>query len=146
MKARRKIALLMFLAMGTGIETQAQKLAEDPVPVKKPAVLRVPKIPWIFLSAATYTAAALDMHATADAVELAKKYPAIYWGNPEADPLARPFVKLPQPAYYACGFALATGINWLGYKMSHSRKWRRVWWLPQSISVGANSYGYHTNR
>jgi len=135
----------MFSALSAGIEAQAQKLAEDPVPVKKEVRLQVPKKLWLSLSAATYTAAALDMHATANAVQLKKKYPALYWGNPEADPLARPFVNLPRPAYYASGFALATGINWLGYKMSRSRKWRKVWWLPQSISISANSYGYHTN-
>jgi hypothetical protein len=28
-----------------------------------------------------------------------------------SDPLARPLVKLPTPAYYASGFALATGLN-----------------------------------
>jgi hypothetical protein len=140
-----KFALLMFSALSAGIGVQAQKLQEDPVPVKKPATLRVPKIPWLSLSAATYTAAAFDMHATAKAVELGKKYPAFYLGYPEADPIARPLVRLPRPAYYACGFALATGVNWLGYRMSRSHKWRKVWWLPQSISISANSYGYHTS-
>jgi hypothetical protein len=136
----------MFLAISTGIGAQAQKLTEDPVPVKKRPTLRVPEIPWLSLSAATYTVAAFDMHATANAVELGKKYPAFYLGNPEADPLARPFVNLPKPAFYACGFALATGVNWLGYKMSRSRKWRKVWWLPQSISISANGLGYRTQR
>jgi hypothetical protein len=31
----------------------------------------------------------------------------------ESDPLARPFARLPAPAYYATGLALATGVNWL---------------------------------
>ena len=145
MRVRRKIALLMFLAMSTGIEAQAQKLMEDPAPAKKEVRLQVPKRLWLSLSAATYTAAALDMHATADAVQLKKKYPAFYLGYPEADPIARPFVKLPAPAYYACGFALATGVNWLGYRMSRARKWRKAWWLPQSISMSANGYGYYTS-
>jgi hypothetical protein len=118
---------------------------EDPKPVKKEVRLQVPKRLWLSLSALTYTAAALDMHATADAVQLKKKYPAFYLGNPEADPIARPFVKLPAPAYYACGFALATGVNWLGYRMSRSRRWRKVWWLPQSFSMSANGYGYYTS-
>jgi len=145
MRVRRKIALLMFLAMSTGIEAQAQKLMEDPAPAKKEVRLQVPKRLWLSLSAATYTAAALDMHATADAVQLKKNYPAFYLGYPEADPIARPFVKLPAPAYYACGFALATGVNWLGYRMSRARKWRKAWWLPQSISMSANGYGYYTS-
>jgi hypothetical protein len=145
MRVRRKIALLSFLAISTGIGAQAQKLLEDPQPVHKEVRLQVPKRLWLSLSALTYTAAALDMHATADAVQLKKKYPAFYLGNPEADPIARPFVKLPAPAYYACGFALATGVNWLGYRMSRSRKWRKVWWLPQSISMSTNGYGYYTS-
>ena len=145
MRVRRKIALLMFLAISTGIEVQAQKSMEDPAPAKREVRLQVPKRLWLFLSAATYTAAALDMHATADAVQLKKKYPAFYLGYPEADPIARPFVKLPAPAYYACGFALATGVNWLGYRMSRSRKWRKAWWLPQSISMSANGYGYYSS-
>ena len=145
MRVRRKIALLMFLAISTGIEAQAQKSMEDPAPAKREVRLQVPKRLWLFLSAATYTAAALDMHATADAVQLKKKYPAFYLGYPEADPIARPFVKLPAPAYYACGFALATGVNWLGYRMSRARKWRKAWWLPQSISMSANGYGYYTS-
>jgi hypothetical protein len=145
MRVRRKIVLVLFLAISTGIGAQAQKLLEDPKPVNKEVRLQVPKRLWLSLSALTYTAAALDMHATADAVQLKKNYPAFYLGNPEADPIARPFVKLPAPAYYACGFALATPVNWLGYRMSRSRKWRKVWWLPQSFSMSANGYGYYTS-
>jgi len=146
MRIRYEVVLLICLAMSTGIAAQAQILTQYPVPLKKRAALQVPKIPWFSLSAATYTAAAFDMHATANAVELARKYPAIYWRSPEADPLARPFVNLPKPAFYACGFALATGVNWLGYKMSRSHNWRKVWWLPQSMSVSANGWGYKTQR
>jgi len=126
------------------VGVQAQKLAKNSAPVKKPATVRVPKIAWFSLSAATYTAAALDMHATANAVAYWKKCPAFYLGYPEADPIAKPFVKLPRPAYYTCGFAMTTGINWLGYRMARSHRWRTVWWLPQSISISANGHGYFT--
>ena len=146
MRAGSKSALLVVLALSIATGVQAQTLAENPAPVRKPATLRVPKIAWLSLSAATYTAAALDMHATANAVSYWKKYPAFYLGLPEADPIARPFVKLPKPAYYTCGFALATGVNWLGYRMSRSPKWRKIWWLPQSISVSANGSGYQSQR
>jgi hypothetical protein len=146
MRIRYEIVLLAFLEMSTSIATNARKMHEDPVPVKKPATLRVPKIQWLSLSAATYSAAALDMHVTANAEEWFRKHPDYYRGPTETDPLARPFVRLPQPAYYACGFALATGVNWLGYRMSHSHKLRKVWWLPQSISITANSWGYKTRR
>ena len=146
MRFQYEILLLAFLALSTSFATKAQELTEDAPPVKKKPALRVPKGLWLSLSAATYTAAALDMHATADAEEWFKKHPHVYLGPTETDPLARPFVRLPRPAYYACGFALATGVNWLGYRMSRSRRWRKVWWLPQSISIGANGWGYTTRR
>jgi hypothetical protein len=146
MRIQYKFLLLTFLAMSTGMTTNAQRLTGDAVPVKKKAALRVPKGPWLSMSAATYAAAAFDMHATAEAEDWFKGHPHFYLGPTETDPLARPFVRLPRPAYYATGFALATGVNWLGYRMSHSRKWRKLWWLPQSISISANSWGYKTRR
>jgi hypothetical protein len=146
MRIQCEILLLTCLALSTSVGTKAQKLTEDAPPVKKKTALKVPKGMWLSLSAATYTAAAFDMHATADAEEWFKKHPNYYRGPTETDPLARPFVRLPQPAYYACGFALATGVNWLGYRMSRSRRWRKVWWLPQSISIGANGWGYKTRK
>jgi len=146
MRIQYQILLLTFLALSASIATNAQELTEDAPPVKKKPALRVPKGLWLSLSAATYTAAALDMRATADAEEWFEKHPHVHLGPTETDPLARPFVRLPRPAYYACGFALATGVNWLGYRMSHYRKLRKVWWLPQSISISANSWGYKTRR
>jgi len=146
MRIQYQILLLTFLALSASIANNAQELTEDAPPVKKKPALRVPKGLWLSLSAATYTAAALDMRATADAEEWFEKHPHVHLGPTETDPLARPFVRLPRPAYYACGFALATGVNWLGYRMSHSRKLRKVWWLPQSISISANSWGYKTRR
>ena len=145
MRVRRKFALLLFLAVSAGAGAQAQKLVNAPRQPRRAAKSKFTKELWLSLSAATYMAAALDMHATANAADVAKRYPAMYWGNPEANPIARPFVNLPRPAYYASGFALATGVNWLGYRMSRSRKWRKVWWLPQSISISANGFGYLTN-
>ena len=146
MRIQYGILLLTFLVVSTSIGTKAQKMTEDTAPVKKKAELRVPKKLWLSLSAATYTAAALDMHATADAEEWFKKHPHYYRGPTETDPLARPLVRLPRPAYYICGFALTTGVNWLGYRMSHSRKFRKIWWLPQSISISGNCWGYKTRR
>lgn len=104
---------------------------------------------WLASSLAVYTAAALDMHATEETVQrvnqLHKEYP---WFPEdysfEADPLARPFLKLPAAAYYACGVALATGVNWLGLRMSRSKRFRKVWWLPQALSVAGNAHGYMT--
>jgi hypothetical protein len=102
---------------------------------------------WAASSLAVYTAAALDMHATEETVQrinaLHKRYPwflADY--SFESNPLARPLLKLPAPAYYACGIALATGVNWVGLRMSRSKRFRRVWWLPQALSMVGNTHGY----
>jgi hypothetical protein len=102
---------------------------------------------WIASSLAVYTAAALDMHATEETVQrvnaLHKRYPFFPEDYSfESNPLARPLLKLPAPAYYACGIALATGVNWVGLRMSRSRRFRRVWWLPQAFSVAGNTHGY----
>jgi hypothetical protein len=83
-------------------------------------------------STTVYAFAFLDMHQTMSL------RPHIN----EHDPLARPFVKLPEPAYYASGIALATGVNWLGWKLGHGRRLHRVWWLPQALTVAGNSFGY----
>ena len=93
---------------------------------------------FIFLSAGVYTAAILDMHQT-----LAVRSSPWWY---ETDPLAKPFVHLPAPAYYATGLALATGVNWLSWKMSHSRRWHKLAPIPQVLSITGNLYGYHTNR
>lgn len=93
---------------------------------------------FILLSAGVYTAAILDMHQTL----AVRSFPWWY----ETDPLAKPFVRLPAPAYYATGLVLATGVNWLSWKMSRSRRWRKLAPIPQVLSIGGNLYGFHTNR
>jgi hypothetical protein len=93
---------------------------------------------FLLLSAGVYTAAILDMHQT-----LAVRSSPWWY---ETDPLAKPFVRLPAPAYYATGLALATGVNWLSWKMGRSRRWRKLAPIPQVLSIGGNLYGFHTNR
>jgi hypothetical protein len=93
---------------------------------------------FILLSAGVYTAAILDMHQT-----LAVRSSPWWY---ETDPLAKPFVRLPAPAYYATGLALATGVNWLSWKMARSHRWRKLAPIPQVLSIGGNLYGFHTNR
>jgi hypothetical protein len=105
-----------------------------------------PKL-WVASSLAVYTAAALDMHATEETVQRVNALHKRYSWFPEdyafeSNPLARPLLKLPAPAYYACGVALATGVNWVSLRMSRSKRFRKVWWLPQAISVAGNTHGY----
>jgi len=99
--------------------------------------VRFHKIEFIALSGAVYSAATLDMHQT--------MHNRHYSWWTETDPLARPFVKLPPPAYYATGLALATGVNWLGWKMGHSRRWHKLAAIPQLLSISGNTYGYRSN-
>jgi len=64
----------------------------------------------------------------------------------ETDPLAKPLVRLPAPAYYATGLAMATGVNWLSWKMARSYRWRKLAPVPQIFSITGNLYGFHSNR
>jgi hypothetical protein len=106
----------------------------DPKPV---GAVHTSKTQFLILSAAVYGASLADMHQTLKE----RKYD--WWR--ESDPLARPFVRLPAPAYYATGLALATGLNWVGWKMGHSKKWHKLAAIPQLLSIGGNAYGYKTN-
>ena len=115
-----------------------------PVPIKenqnaKPvSPVRFHKKQFLILSAAVYGAGFADMHQTLKE----RKYD--WWR--EADPLAKPFVRLPSPAYYATGLAMTTGLNWVSWKMGHSRKWHKLAAIPQLLAIGGNAYGYKSNR
>lgn len=96
---------------------------------------------FLFLSASVYVTAAMDMQ---ESVSLMPHFH-------EDDPFTKPIATLPAPAYYATGFAFATGINWLAWRMARSERWHKVWWLPQVASIAGNTVGYgytkaHENR
>jgi hypothetical protein len=104
-----------------------------------------PKLPahfskphFVLLSAAVYGAALADMHQT-----LAVRKNSWWY---ETDPLAKPLVRLPAPAYYTVGLVMATGVNWLSWKMAHSRRWRKLAPIPQLLSISGNLYGFRSNR
>ena len=112
--------------------------AEDPFQLKSKPSVRVSKTKFILLSAGVYAASLADMHQTL------KVRNNSWWS--ETDPLARPFVRLPAPAYYATGLAMSTGINWLSWKMAHSRRWHKLAPLPQVLAIAGNLYGFRSNR
>jgi hypothetical protein len=64
----------------------------------------------------------------------------------EIDPLARPFVHLPAPAFVALSAGDSLAASWLGARMRRSRhRWeRRIWWLPQTAQIAGNSWGVST--
>jgi hypothetical protein len=115
------------------------RLFSNAVPAKP---MKAPRASFWLAAGAVYGAAFTDMYQTRSAVDqCARSVLYCKYGFHERDPLARPFVQTSAPVYYASGFAVATGVNWLAWKMSRSRRWHRVWWLPQLISVSANTWG-----
>ncbi len=102
---------------------------------RKPVKDEHKRLFWM-MSAGVYAAAGLDMQ------ETASFRPHFH----EVDPLARPLVGLPAPAYYASGALFATGINWLGWKMARSPRWHKIWWIPQVTSMAGNLAGYSYTR
>jgi hypothetical protein len=92
---------------------------------------------FLLLSSAVYAASIADMRQTMRV----RNYSWWY----ETDPLAKPIVRLPAPAYYATGLVLATGVNWLSWKMGHSRKWHKLAPLPQLLSITGNMLGFKSN-
>jgi hypothetical protein len=115
-----------------------------PIAIKKSNVaikvsaVRFHKTQFLILSAAVYGASLADMHQTL------RERNHSWWY--ETDPLAKPFVRLPTPAYYLTGLAMATGLNWISWEMGHSRKWHRLAAIPQLLAIAGNTYGYETNR
>jgi hypothetical protein len=83
------------------------------------------------LSAGVYTAAGLDM----------QRSESMLPDFDERDPIVRPFLRLPAPAYYASATLFATGINFLGAKMVRSERWHKIWWIPQIGSMAGNLAG-----
>lgn len=90
---------------------------------------------WVALSLAGQAAALADAKTTLD---LKHSYPLAFH---EADPLARPFVNLPQPAYFATVVGLTAGVSAISWKLHGSEKpWlRRFWWVPQAAQIALNA-------
>jgi hypothetical protein len=96
---------------------------------------------FVALSAGVYAGTILDMYST----EKTKQWYS--FSDPptklsahfsDSDPLARPFVNLSAPAYYASGLVFATGLNLVAWKLKHSSRFHKVWWVPQTITVSVN--------
>jgi hypothetical protein len=75
---------------------------------------RFPKKQFLILWAAVYRASFADMHQTLKEQKCDRWY--------ASDPLAKPFVRLPAPAYFATGFAMTAGLSRVSREMAHSQK------------------------
>ena len=98
----------------------------------KPAA---PKSYWV-LTAGVYTAAGLDM----------QRSESMLPNFDEKDPIVRPLLRLPAPAYCASAALFATGINFLEWKMARSERWHKIWWVPQVATMAGNLAGYGYTR
>jgi hypothetical protein len=126
--------------------TETNLLAKNPPPAEDLSAVHFKEIrrtkpemnrkAFVAMSAAVYGFAFLDMHETM----------SLEPGLIEHDPLARPFTKLSPPAHYVTGAALATSVNFIAWKLGHSRRWHKFWWIPQAASVYGNLYGYGTTK
>jgi len=105
-------------------------------PLEKPCCHTHPRL-FVVMGVAVYAFGTLDMRQT---VKDGGTFQS------EEDPLAKPLVALPHPAYYATGYALLTGVNWVSWKMEHSPRWHRIWWLPQALTASGNFVGYAMSR
>jgi hypothetical protein len=108
--------------------------------LKPKDTVRFHKTSFIILSTGVYAAALADMHQTL------KIRNSPTWAWVETDPFAKPIVRLPAPAYYATGLAMATGLNLLSWKLGHMQRWRKLSFIPQVLTIGGNLDGYRSNR
>ncbi len=89
---------------------------------------------WLALAVTTQSMSTWDAVNTSHAL----RQPGTY----EINPAARPFTKLPAPAYIASAEVGAASVNYLSWRMKRSRRWyRHIWWLPQAAVIGGNVWG-----
>jgi hypothetical protein len=99
------------------------------------SVMRRRSRSWLTLSLAGQAAALADAKTTLD---LKHAHPITFYEN---DPLARPFVNLPPPAYVASVVGLTAGVSAISWKLRHSEHplLCRFWWAPQAVQIALNA-------
>jgi hypothetical protein len=137
-KPKLSVLLLDLNPSESNSATLLRPFERAPIKPGRAVLSRASKKRFLLLSAAVY-GAALAEHAS----DLGVRKNSWWY---ETDPLAKPFVRLPTPAYYVTGLAMATGLNWLSWKMAHSGRWHRLAPIPQLLSIGGNLYGFQFNR
>ncbi len=99
------------------------------------SAVRRPSRAWFALGVVSQAAALADAKTTLD---LKRSHPLTFY---ESDPLARPFVNLPPPAYIASVIGLSAGVSAISWKLQRSEHplLRRLWWLPQATQIAFNA-------
>lgn len=136
--ARAQIVPVSLVHETTGDSKIPSRVALAPLPhseLRRAVQPALPKSYWI-LTAGVYTAAGLDM----------QRSESMLPDFDERDPIVRPFLRLPAPAYYASAALFATGINFLGWRMTRSECWHKIWWVPQVATMAGNLAGYGYTR
>lgn len=130
------VIALLALTGALASSTYAQQTISDVELPEKPQP--VPQAhftaEWLALSIAGQVAAYADVRTT---LSLRNQYP----GFQDSDPLARPIVGLPSPAYTAFAAGLTLAISEASSKMhKSSNRWvRHFWWVPQTAQIAINS-------
>jgi hypothetical protein len=128
-------AVLVLVAVSC-INVQAQQFSENKELPEKPEPIfqKHRPVDWLTLTAIGQAAALADATNT---LRLRHADP----GWVENDPLARPFVRLPAPAYLTFAVAFTSMISIASLKMHNSsNRWeRRFWWVPEAIQIGLNT-------
>lgn len=90
---------------------------------------------WLALTLAGQAAALADAKTTLD---LKRAHPLTFYEN---DPLARPFVNLPPPAYVASVVGLTASVSAISWKLRRSEHplLRHFWWAPQAAQIALNA-------
>ena len=134
----RHLAIVLLLFCSSICRGQEPAKLDAP----KPKIIETVKHEkaWLALSALAYGATVADVRQTVWDRDSCKRHPGCL--AHETDPLERPIVHLPTPAYYAARLGEASIGNWLGWRMKRSSRWyRRIWWAPQTIAIVGGSAG-----
>jgi hypothetical protein len=136
--ARAQIVPVSLVHDATGDSKIPSGAVLAPLPHSELRRALKPALPKSFflLTAGVYTAAGLDM----------QRSESMLPNFDERDPVVRPFLRLPAPAYDASAALFATGMNFLGWKMARSERWHKIWWVPQVCSMAGNLAGYGYTR
>lgn len=88
------------------------------------------------LSSASFAMAAADASRT----QWVRTHGDVFHEN---NPVMRPFTRN-AAANYAASLGGATFNCWLSWRLKQSKRWHKVWWLPQAVIIGANTWGIVT--